>query len=99
MSPELIEIKRALEHQSALLEENNNLLRKLHRRQTATLVFSIIWYALLVGLPFALYYYVLGPYLDALGFTDGSAYEGLREFPGYQQFESFFGLEGESNNN
>lgn len=90
MPPDYTELKRIIEKQGQLLEENNRMLRKLKRYQTMAFFSSLLWYALLIGLPFAMYYYVLGPYIEAFGF-----HANLKELPGYGQFESFFGKTGE----
>lgn len=93
MPPDLTEIKKSIEKQNALLEENNRMLQKLRRYHTFTFWMTMIWYALLVGLPFALYYYVLGPYVQALGFSDGQfTSEMWQEIPGFKQAEYFFGV-------
>ncbi len=86
MPPDYTELKRLVEKQGALLEENNRMIRKLRRYQTAAFFFSLLWYGLLIGLPFALYYYVLGPYAEAFGF-----HADMQNIPGYGQFEAFFG--------
>ncbi|MCB9818671.1 hypothetical protein H6788_00625 [Candidatus Nomurabacteria bacterium] len=88
-------LKKAVEKQNVLLEENNQMLHKLRRYQTTTFWLTMIWYALLVGLPFAVYYYIIGPYVEALGFSNGEFSASIKEIPGYSQFENFFGLGGE----
>jgi len=88
-------LKKAVEKQNVLLEENNKMLHKLRRYQTTTFWLTMIWYALLVGLPFAVYYYIIGPYVEALGFSNGEFSASIKEIPGYSQFENFFGLGGE----
>lgn len=95
MPPDLNDIKKTIDKQNILLEENNKMLHKLRRYQTATFFFTMLWYALLIGLPFALYFYVVGPYFQALGFSDGDYSNSLRELPGYRQFEAFFGQQSE----
>ena len=81
-----IEIKYLLEKNTELLKENNRLLKKMHRNAVWGFWFKIIWFLLLIGLPFALYFYVLEPYFKALG----SSYEvfstGMQEIPGWKQF-------------
>jgi hypothetical protein len=89
MPPDLQGLQRSMEKNNALLQENNSMLRRLSRYQKATFIFTTVWYALLIGLPFALYYYVLGPYVEALGFTSAD----IKAFPGYGQFETFFGMD------
>ena len=95
MPPDLNELRRTIREQGALLEENNRLIRKVSHYQKATFIFSTIWYAILIGAPFAIYYYVLGPYFEALGFNA----DNFRELPGYGQFEAFFGFGEDQNNN
>ncbi len=95
MPPDLSDLKKAVEKQNVLLEENNKMLHKLRRYQTTTFWLTMIWYALLVGLPFAVYYYIIGPYVQALGFSSGEFSAGIKGIPGYSQFEYFFGLNGE----
>ena len=91
MPPDYTELKRIIEKQGQILEDNNRMLHKLKRYHAMAFFFSLLWYGLLIGLPFALYYYVLGPYVEALGF-----HANLSDIPGYSQFESFFGSrEGE----
>lgn len=84
--PTNTEIKMLIERQTALLEENNELLRKMRRAAKIGLWFQIVWYVFLIGLPFALYFYILEPYFEALG----SSYEvfstGMNEIPGWKQF-------------
>jgi hypothetical protein len=88
MPPEnlLVEMKHLLEKNTKLLEENQVLLKKMHRSAVWGMWIRIIWYVMLVGLPFALYFYVLEPYFTALG----SSYEvfstGMQEIPGWKQF-------------
>lgn len=80
------EMKRVLEENNRLIEENNKLLKKIHRNARIAFWMRIIWYALLIGLPFALYFYVLEPYFEALGSSYDVFYEGVQEIPGWKQF-------------
>ena len=81
-----LEIKEILKRQSVLLQENNVLLKKMHKHAVIGFWFRIIWYILLVGLPFALYFYVLEPYFTALGSSYEVFSEGMQEIPGWKQF-------------
>jgi hypothetical protein len=99
MPPEnlLVEMKHLLEKNSKLLEENQVLLKKMHRSAVWGMWIRIIWYVMLVGLPFALYFYILEPYFTVLG----SSYEvfstGMQEIPGWKQFnETLNALRGKS---
>lgn len=80
------EIKALVEKNKELLEENNKLLKKIHRGNVINTWLRIVWYILLIGLPFALYFYVLEPYFEALGSSYETFYMGIQEVPGFKQF-------------
>lgn len=75
-------MKELIEKNSELLEENNELLKKIHRNGLWGFWLRITWYVVLIGLPFALYFYVLEPYFDALGSNYGIFKAGINEIPG-----------------
>lgn len=96
MPPDLNDLKKSIDKQNTLLEENNRMLHKLKRYHTVTFWMTMLWYALLIGLPFAVYYYIIGPYIQALGFSDGQfSAESWQDIPGFRQFEHFFGMSEE----
>ena len=76
------EILRLLKESVALSKENNTLLKKTHRWNVITFWVRIVWYAILIGLPFALYFYVLEPYFTALGSDYDLFRQGMSEIPG-----------------
>ncbi len=80
------DLKKIIERNTELLEENNRLLHKLYRFEWYGFWFRIVWYALLIGLPFALYFYVLEPYFEAMGSSYETFYVGMQEIPGFKQF-------------
>lgn len=80
------ELKTSIDKNTELLEDNNRLLRKLHKYEVMGFWFRIVWYAILIGLPFALYFYVLEPYFTALGSSYETFYVGMQEIPGFKQF-------------
>lgn len=82
MQPDNSDIKAVLERQNQLLEENNRILRKLHRYEIFGIWSKVVWYALLIGLPFALYYYLLEPYFAAFGASYDTFNAGIHEIPG-----------------
>lgn len=88
MSPEhqYTELKAAMERNSKLLEENNKILKKIHRNGLIGFWLRMVWYGLLIGLPFALYFYVLEPYFTALGSSYETFQAGVQEIPGWKQF-------------
>jgi hypothetical protein len=81
-----VEIKHMLEENAKLLRENQALLKKIHRNGLLGFWFRIVWYLLLIGLPFALYFYVLEPYFTALGSSYDIFSAGMKEIPGFKQF-------------
>lgn len=50
-----------------LLSENNALLKKIHRSNTWAFWLRIVWIAIILGLPFITYYYIVSPYYESLG--------------------------------
>ena len=98
-SYDYLELKRLMEKNAELLKVNNELLKKIHRNGLIGFWFRIVWYTLLIGLPFALYFYVLGPYFTALGASYETFSAGIQEIPGWKQFvdamESFKSHSGE----
>jgi len=83
-----LQIRTLMKENKRLLEENNELLKQIYRNGLITFWIRIGWYVFLIGLPFALYFYVLEPYFEALG----SSYEvfsaGIQEIPGWKQFNA-----------
>jgi len=71
-------LEELLRRNLELNKENNALLKKMRRTAMWGIAFKVLWVAVLIGVPVAVYYYFLMPYLD-----------GLRE--GYQQFERQWG--------
>ncbi len=76
------EMKDLLTTNKRLLEENNKLLKKIHRGNVIQLWTRIAWYCILIGLPFLLYFYVLEPYFTALGANYELFKAGISEIPG-----------------
>ncbi len=76
------ELKRLIEENTKLTRENNVLLRKLHRNSVIGNIMRVVWYGLLIGLPFALYFYLLEPYFVAMGSNYEIFRQGIEELPG-----------------
>ncbi len=96
------EILRLLRENAELTKENNELikqnheyLRKMYRNDMIGLTIRIVWYALLIGLPFAVYFYVLEPYFNAFGANYELFRQGIAEIPGLKGFEQFMPPAGE----
>ncbi len=81
------EILRLIKENAELLEENNKLLRKIHKHFVYGVVFKFLWFAILIGLPFAIYFYVLEPYFEALGSNYEVFRQGVAEIPGLRGLE------------
>lgn len=84
------ELKHLLRENLEVAKENNTLLRKLRRAALIDFWIRVIWIAILIGLPFVLYFYVLEPYFALFG----SSYEqfrlGIEEIPGLKGLELMF---------
>ncbi|MEK7639057.1 MAG: hypothetical protein AAB388_02770 [Patescibacteria group bacterium] len=74
-----------LENQK-LLAENNKLLKKLSRNAQISLWLKVLWFVIIIGLPFVLYYYIIEPYFTTLGSSFATFQAGLQEIPGWKQF-------------
>ncbi|MCA9366332.1 hypothetical protein KC722_02005 [Candidatus Kaiserbacteria bacterium] len=80
------QLKEAIAENAKLIEQNNKLLRKIYRQNVWGMWLRVVWYAALIGLPFALYFYVLEPYFAALGSSYETFSAGIQEIPGFKQF-------------
>ena len=84
------ELMALLKEDTELAREINRLLKKMHRNAIIEMWLRVLWYALLIGLPFALYFYILEPYL-------GTFQESMKQFqvgvggpfPGLEVLESY----------
>ncbi len=87
MTPEEdAEVLRLLRENAVLVKENNVILKKLHKYSVYGLVFRIVWYAILIGLPFALYF-VFEAYFEALGSNYDVFKAGIGELPGLKEIQ------------
>ena len=83
------EILRLLRENAVLVKENNQILRKLHRYSVIGFCLRVVWYAILIGMPFAVYLYVLEPYFNAFGSNYELFRQGMSEIPGLKGLEHF----------
>ena len=81
---ELLTTQHLLKQNAALLQENNELLKKIHRNAVWGFWVRIVWYTLLFGLPLLVYFYVLEPYFFAIGSSYENFIDGLNELPGFR---------------
>lgn len=94
MSPEdnqIPDVKDLLKQNTEVLEQNNKLLKKLYRYQVWGIWFSILWYAVIIISPFALYFYVFAPYMEAWNASYGSIFESFKQVPGLGKFLEEYG--------
>lgn len=73
-----------------LLRENNEILKKLYRHSVIGFVLRIVWYIILIGMPFAVYFYLLQPYFEAVGANYETFRQGMAEIPGLKGLENIF---------
>ena len=85
------QMKELMSENKRLLEENNNLLKKLYRTAWWSFIFRTLWMLLFIGAPFIIYYYVLEPYFTSLGSSFETFETGLQEIPGWKQFYEAMG--------
>ncbi|MCF7815991.1 MAG: hypothetical protein K9M10_03825 [Candidatus Pacebacteria bacterium] len=89
------QILRLLKENAVLLKQNNEILSKLYRHNVIGFVIRIAWYAILIGMPFALYYYILEPYFNVFGANYEVFRRGMAEIPGLKGLEYFLPAIGE----
>lgn len=93
------ELKRLLELNNTLVAENTKLVKRMYRWTVANMVWKFLWVIILIGLPFALYFYILEPYFAAFGSNYETFMVGLGELPGLKGFDQLlnqtFGSSGE----
>ncbi len=82
------ELMRLLKENTALAQENNELLKKINRHNTITFWVRIVWFAVIVGMPFAVYFYFLQPYFEAFGANYELFRQGMAEIPGFKGIEN-----------
>ncbi len=80
--------KNEHEEMLRLLRENNEILKKLYRHSVIGLVLRIVWYVILIGMPFAVYFYILEPYFAAFGANYELFRQGIAEIPGLKGIEN-----------
>lgn len=81
------EILQLVRENAELVRENNVLLKKLYRNEMIALSLRIVWYGILIGMPFALYFYILEPYFNAFGSNYEVFRQGMAEIPGLKGLE------------
>jgi ferric iron reductase protein FhuF len=86
-------IEALLKKNSDLIEENNKMLRKLNKITIATFWVRIVWYVMLIGLPFALYF-LLEPYFEMFGSSYEEFQEGLNQLPGVKSIDAILEQNG-----
>ena len=81
------EMLRLLKENNTLAKENHELLQKIHRWNSIGNAARLIWIAIVIGLPFAVYFYFFQPYVDAIQAHYSEFRQGLIETPGFERFE------------
>ncbi len=82
------EIIRLLRENAEIQKENNEILKKLYRHSVVGFVLRIVWYTILIGMPFAVYFYLLEPYFAAFGANYETFRQGMAEIPGFKGIEN-----------
>lgn len=60
------ETKTLLRRNLELTRENNKLLKKIRRSAFIGNIMRLVWWAVIIGIPVVLYYYVVQPYYQDL---------------------------------
>ena len=89
-SNDIAELKELMRENNQLVKDNNTFLRKMHRNTIWGMWIRIVWYAILLGLPFLLYFYIFEPYFDAFGSDYEKFRDGINELPGLKGINDLF---------
>ena len=85
------QVKELMLENKRLLSENNDLLKKMYRTAWWSMVLRVVWFLVLIGAPFLVYYYLVEPYFYSLGSSFETFEAGLQEVPGWKQFYESMG--------
>ena len=85
------QMKDLMAENKRLLSDNNDLLRKIYRAAWWSFGFRIVWFFVIIGAPFLVYYYLVEPYFTTLGSSFETFETGLQEVPGWKQFYEAMG--------
>jgi hypothetical protein len=61
------EMLALMRENSVLIKENNVLLKRIYRHSMWSLGLKVVWFMVIIGLPIAVYFYLLDPYFQILG--------------------------------
>jgi len=75
------EIKRLLTENLEVTKQNHLLLEKMHRMHLMTFWLKFLWFIIIVGLPLLAFYYVVEPYMAALGMNSEQFQLMLKDLP------------------
>jgi hypothetical protein len=66
MDNEIKELKELVRNQTALIEETNEMVRKMRSASRWSFIFTLIWWLSVIGVTGALYFVFVGPYVEQL---------------------------------
>jgi uncharacterized membrane protein (DUF106 family) len=75
------EIKKLLEANLEVVKQNHEMLEKIHRVYMYTFWMKALWFAIIIGVPFLVYYVLLEPYVAALGIDSEQFTQMMRDLP------------------
>ena len=81
------EIGRLIRENHNLLKQNNEILHKLHRHNVIGFVLKVVWFAVLIGLPFVLYVYFVEPNVSEMQSSYKTFRASLEGIPGLSGLE------------
>lgn len=89
------EMLRLTRENNEFIKKNHEYLRKINRRAAVSMWISVVWYTIVIGLPFAFYFYIVEPYFTTLGADYETFREGMAEIPGLRGLENLLPKVGE----
>ncbi len=58
---------KLLRDNQELLRQNNELLNRHEKRERRRLIFKVVWYTILLGIPLLAYYYLYSTFVGLIG--------------------------------
>ena len=82
------EILEQINELNKTISDTNSRVRRIDRSMKVSFWFKVIWFLFLIGIPFAIYYYLIEPYKDLFE-QQASFSESIKNFPGWDQFDNW----------
>lgn len=70
------------------VSDTNSRIRRIDRGMRIAFWFRILWFLFLIGIPFAIYYYLIEPYKGLIE-QQAAFSENIQNIPGWDKFDNW----------